>query len=61
MSDAFLCFCRFVFSGIFIQENTTNWVNMAAATVLGLIPVLILFLSFQKTFIAGMTSGAVKA
>lgn len=45
----------------FIQENTTNWVNMAAATVLGLIPVLILFLSFQKTFIAGMTSGAVKA
>ena len=34
---------------------------MAAATVLGLIPVLILFLSFQKTFIAGMTSGAGKA
>ena len=33
----------------------------AAATVLGLIPVLILFLGFQKTFIAGMTSGAVKA
>ena len=45
----------------FIQDNNTNWVNMSAATVLGLIPVMILFLSFQKTFIEGMTSGAVKA
>lgn len=42
-------------------QHAYEWNQMMAMSVLGSIPVLILFLFFQKYFIAGMTSGAVKS
>jgi ABC-type glycerol-3-phosphate transport system permease component len=45
----------------FIVDNNTDWESVSAATILGLIPILILFISFQRYFIEGMTSGAIKA
>lgn len=45
----------------FMADNDMNWMGISAATMLGLIPVLVLFLSFQKSFVEGMTSGAIKA
>ena len=37
-----------------------DWSQMMAMSVLGSIPVLILFVFFQKYFIAGMSAGGVK-
>lgn len=45
----------------FMADNDMNWMNLSAATILGLVPVLALFISFQKSFVEGMTSGAIKA
>ncbi len=45
----------------FMADNDMNWMNLSAATILGLLPVLVLFISFQKSFVEGMTSGAIKA
>lgn len=45
----------------FIMEYNMNWANLCAATIMGLVPVLVLFLSFQKSFIEGVTAGAIKA
>lgn len=41
-------------------QHSYDWSQMMAMSVLGSIPVLILFLFFQKYFIAGMASGSVK-
>ena len=43
-------------------SNSFNYkfTNVAAGTVLSVLPVIILFLCFQKYFIEGMTAGAVK-
>lgn len=42
-------------------QNQVHWNDMMAASTVSCIPLIILFLCFQKYFIAGMTSGAVKS
>lgn len=42
-------------------QNQVHWNDMMAASTMSCIPLIILFLCFQKYFIAGMTSGAVKS
>ena len=44
----------------FMVENDISWANVCAATMLGLVPMLVLFLSMQRSFLEGLTSGAVK-
>ncbi|MCB0046431.1 MAG: carbohydrate ABC transporter permease [Caldilineaceae bacterium] len=41
-------------------QHSYEWNEMMAMSVLGSLPVLILFLIFQRFFIAGMTAGSVK-
>ncbi len=41
-------------------QNQVHWNDMMAASTVSCLPLVILFLCFQKYFIAGMTSGAVK-
>jgi multiple sugar transport system permease protein len=41
-------------------QHSYQWNQMMAMSVLGSLPVLILFLFFQRYFIAGMTAGSVK-
>lgn len=43
------------------SQNQVYWNDMMAASVVSCIPLIILFVAFQKYFIAGMTSGAVKS
>lgn len=42
-------------------QNQVHWNDMMAASSVSCIPLIILFLCFQKYFIAGMTNGAVKS
>lgn len=42
-------------------EHSFQWSEMMAMSVLGCLPVLVLFLFFQRQFVSGMTAGAVKA
>lgn len=42
-------------------QHAYEWNEMMAMSILGCLPVLILFLFFQRYFIGGMTSGAVKS
>ncbi len=45
----------------FISGNfSANWTLFAAASVLGSIPILVLFLSLQRFLVQGLTAGAVK-
>ncbi len=46
----------------FLQNNelTTNWGPVMAATVLTMLPVLLVFLVLQRQMIKGLTAGAVK-
>lgn len=46
---------------LLMGEHAYTWNEMMAMSVLGALPVLILYLFGQKYFIAGMTSGSVKA
>lgn len=48
--------------GIFTFQSSygTAWNKIAAASVIGLIPILIMYISLQKFFVAGLTAGAVK-
>lgn len=46
---------------LLMGQHAYEWNQMMAMSVLGSLPVLILFLFFQRYFIAGMTSGAVKS
>lgn len=41
-------------------QHNYEWNQMMAMSILGCLPVLILFLFFQRYFIGGMTAGAVK-
>ncbi|PXV86875.1 carbohydrate ABC transporter membrane protein 2 (CUT1 family) [Lachnotalea glycerini] len=41
-------------------QNQVHWNDMMAASSVSCLPLVILFLCFQKYFIAGMTGGAVK-
>lgn len=47
-------------SGFFGQHQFTQWGYVFALSVLSLIPILIVFISCQKFFVAGLTSGSVK-
>ena len=46
---------------LLMGQHSFEWNEMMAMSILGSIPVLILFLFFQRYFIGGMTAGAVKA
>jgi multiple sugar transport system permease protein len=54
---------RTVPSGIqlLMGQHSYEWNEMMAMSILGCIPVLILFLFFQRFFIGGMTAGSVKS
>ena len=45
---------------LLMGQHSYEWNQMMAMSILGSIPVLILFLLFQRRFIGGLTSGAVK-
>lgn len=47
-------------SGFFGQHQFTQWGYVFALSVLSLIPILIVFISCQKFFVAGLTTGGVK-
>src|SRR5438874_10832353 len=46
---------------LLMGQHSFEWNQMMAMSVLGSIPVLLLFLLFQRRFIGGLTAGAVKA
>lgn len=46
---------------LLMGQHTYEWNEMMAMSVLGAIPIVIIFMFFQKYFMAGMTSGAVKS
>jgi multiple sugar transport system permease protein len=46
---------------LLIGQNTYHWNQMMAISILGSIPVLVLFLVFQRYFIGGLTTGSVKS
>jgi multiple sugar transport system permease protein len=46
---------------LLMGQHAYQWNQMLAMSVIGSLPVLLLFLFFQKYFIAGMTAGSVKA
>jgi multiple sugar transport system permease protein len=45
---------------LLMGQHSYEWNQMMAMSILGCIPVLLLFLFFQRYFIGGMTAGAVK-
>jgi len=45
---------------LLMGQHAFEWNQMLALSVLGSLPVLILFLLFQRYFIAGMSAGSVK-
>lgn len=45
---------------LLMGQHSYEWNQMMAMSVLGAVPVLLLFLFFQRFFIGGMTAGAVK-
>ena len=45
---------------LLMGQHSYEWNQMMAMSVMGCLPVLILFLFFQRYFIGGMTAGAVK-
>jgi ABC-type glycerol-3-phosphate transport system permease component len=47
-------------SGFFGQHQFTQWGYVFALSALSLIPVLLVFISFQRFFVAGLTTGGVK-
>ena len=44
----------------FIGYQTVNWNEMMAAALVGVLPVMFVFLFLQKYLVAGLTAGAVK-
>jgi multiple sugar transport system permease protein len=47
-------------SGFFGQHQFTQWGYVFALSALSLIPILIVFISYQKYFVTGITTGGVK-
>lgn len=45
---------------LLMGEHSFKWSEMMAMSVLGCLPVLIVFMLFQRQFVGGMTDGAVK-
>jgi multiple sugar transport system permease protein len=46
---------------LLMGQHSFKWNEMMAMSILGCLPVLILFLFFQRYFIGGMTAGSVKS
>lgn len=46
---------------LFQGQHSTSWGLVFAASLLAIIPVLIVYIVFQRFFVAGLTSGAVKS
>ena len=46
---------------LLMGQHSYDWNEMMAMSILGSVPVLVLFVFFQKFFIGGMTAGAVKS
>ena len=46
---------------LLMGQHSYEWNQMMAMSILGSIPVLVLFLIFQRRFLGGLTAGAVKA
>lgn len=46
---------------LLMGQHSYEWNEMMAMSILGCLPVLILFLLMQRYFIAGMTAGAIKS
>lgn len=45
---------------VFMQKYTASWELMASGALIGMIPPVVIFLIFQKYYIKGMASGALK-
>ena len=45
---------------LFIGQNAVDWQGMFAMSIIGSIPVLVLFLVFQRYFLGGLAAGSVK-
>ena len=45
---------------LFQGENSTLWGLVFAASIIAIVPVIVVFLLFQRHFVQGLTSGAVK-
>lgn len=45
---------------LFIGQNAVDWQGMFAMSILGSLPVLALFLVFQRYFLGGLAAGAIK-
>jgi multiple sugar transport system permease protein len=46
---------------LLMGQHSYEWNEMMAMSILGSLPVLVLFLFFQRFFMGGLTSGAIKA
>lgn len=46
---------------LFLQEFQYQWPQMMAVAATATVPILVLFLAFQKNFVEGVTAGAVKS
>jgi ABC-type glycerol-3-phosphate transport system permease component len=46
---------------LFQGQHSTSWGLVFAASLLAIIPVLIVYIVFQRYFVAGLTSGAIKS
>lgn len=46
---------------LLLGQTNQEWAQLMAMSILGMLPVLLLFLFFQRHFIGGLTSGAVKS
>ncbi|MGC5568712.1 carbohydrate ABC transporter permease [Streptomyces sp. FR-108] len=46
--------------GFFVGQNSTDIPTLAAGTIIVMLPILILFVVFQRSFIAGLLQGAMK-
>jgi len=44
----------------FFDKYSANWPQMAAASIIGILPTIIVFIAFQRYFVKGLASGAVK-
>lgn len=46
---------------LFHGQHSTNWGLVFAASAIAIIPVLLVYITFQRFFVAGITTGAVKS
>jgi ABC-type glycerol-3-phosphate transport system permease component len=46
---------------LFQGQHSTSWGLVFAASLLAIVPVLIVYIVFQRFFVAGLTSGAIKS